>query len=163
MPWGTGNVRLQLQAGNRQMSDKRDSQFPAASIGRSQSQPIRYRQENSSHDSLTTHPLLSPAAKTEPANTTDSPTRYVPYTPRQRNPTGTATTGTYTPPFVSVSSPQRGATSILQLQHLKAAAQTLHLGNKSLGWAILEKLTTEGESGDWEEIWVALSTARVGS
>lgn len=62
-------------------------------------------------------------------------TKYVPYTPRQRTPAK--------PPLAS----------------LRAAAQNIGLDANSVGWAILEKISYEGE--EWPEIWSALTKARV--
>ncbi|KAI9573913.1 hypothetical protein HD554DRAFT_2166739 [Boletus coccyginus] len=63
--------------------------------------------------------------------------RYVPYTPRQRS--------TATAPRVN----------------LKAAAQSIGLEPTSIGWAILDKISYEGDTSDeWSEIWNALTKAR---
>lgn len=57
---------------------------------------------------------------------------------------------------------QGGATSKLQLQNLKSAAQGIGIGSGTVGWAILEKLV-DGEAGpEWDEIWTVIATAKVG-
>lgn len=143
---------------------ERNTLFPPGSVGRSSTQASLSR--TSSHESLTAHPLLSPtlAVATSPASSdpTAAP-RYVPYTPRQR----VATTSTTTTGTTALSSPpphsfQGDATSKLQLMNLKAAAQKGGLDAASTGWAILEKLGTEGDHGpEWNRIWAALAVGKV--
>jgi len=153
------------------MSSRRDSDFPATSIGRSSG--ARLQQPSAAHEA---HPLLSPG----PASPTPSELghsgpgsgagatlsvnngpKYVPYTPRQRVTPTAATTGTTVHP----SSPQHqqgDATSKLQLMHLKAAAQGIGLDSGTLGWLILEKLVLSVEiSDEWIEIWSAITTGKV--
>ncbi|KAK0484425.1 hypothetical protein IW261DRAFT_1549253 [Armillaria novae-zelandiae] len=130
------------------MTTQRDHLFPATSIGRTQG---RLLSRTPSNESLTAHPLLSP--------TGDSPQRYVPYTPRQRLPTTTATTTTNVLPSASTSNTQHqgDATSKLQLMNLKAAAQSIGLDTGTVGWAILEKLASETESAEeWVDVWSAV-------
>lgn len=151
------------------MPANRDTLFPSASIGRAGGSQI---QRTASHESLNAHPLLSSnsppsSISNHPQSGLDSPTntapRYVPYTPRHRPPTSPATTGMTTHSSMPVASNQQGgATSKLQLQNLKAAAQSIGLGNGTVGWAILEKLV-DGETGpEWDEIWTAITTSKVG-
>lgn len=146
-----------------------------------------------SHESLTAHPLLSPnssslnivttsngssSANASPDSirvTTGSSTgstsapKYLPYTPRQRVPTSSATTGTTVSSPVSVS-PQHQhqsgapstATSKLQLQNLKAVAQEHGLDANSLGWAMLEELVTGSDHNPaWSEIWNMIAVGKV--
>ncbi|EGN91890.1 hypothetical protein SERLA73DRAFT_118025 [Serpula lacrymans var. lacrymans S7.3] len=153
------------------MATKREGLFPPSSIGRIQGANIK---RVSSFETLSAHPLLSPTSSSTSlispppeqninAAPTTAAAKYVPYTPRQRVVTTSATTGTTLHPSVSVSpqQPQGGATSKLQLMNLKAAAQGLGLDIGSVGWAILEKLTTEGEvSDDWSEVWNILTKGK---
>ncbi len=135
------------------MTTQRDHLFPATSIGRTQGHLLS---RTPSNESLTAHPLLSP--------TGDSPQRYVPYTPRQRLPTTTATTTTNVLPSASTSNTQHqgDATSKLQLMNLKAAAQNIGLDTGTVGWAILEKLASETESvEEWVDIWSAVTNGKV--
>lgn len=65
----------------------------------------------------------------------------------------------------SISAPQQqstsDATSKLQLMNLKAAAQRIGLDSGSVGWAILERLSTETDHGpEWNDIWNALSVSK---
>jgi hypothetical protein len=56
---------------------------------------------------------------------------------------------------------QGGATCKLQLQNLKAAAQTIGLGNGTVGWTLLERLV-DGETGtEWDEIWNVMINSKV--
>ncbi|KAI0917915.1 hypothetical protein AcV5_002728 [Taiwanofungus camphoratus] len=152
------------------MSSKQDSHFSSGSISRNTSVP-----RTPSHESLSTHPLLSPLAPTpSSSSSTDShssttasaaPPRYVPYTPRQRVAPTFATTGATMHP--SISSPPSNAsfhgdaTSKLQLVNLKAAAQDIGLDAASTGWAILERLSIETDHGpEWNEIWNSLSVGK---
>ncbi|KAG1722836.1 uncharacterized protein EDB91DRAFT_1174108 [Suillus paluster] len=143
------------------MSTRREGYFPAVSIGRVQGASIA---RTVSRDNLATHPLLSSGpSSVSPSPTPDtqssSATKYVPYTPRQRLPT----TSTSAQPPVSVSpqhQPTGGATSKLQLMNLKAAAQGIGLDTACLGWAILEKLSQDGETEEWAEIWGAITKGK---
>ena len=129
------------------MTAKRDSLFPSASVGRAQGTHIV---RSPSRESLVVHPLLN-------TNTSSQPVEYVPYTPRQRQPV------TATPPAPPASSQGTApASAKLQLASLRAAAQTIGLDANSIGWAILEKISYEGDTSDgWSEIWNTLTKARV--
>lgn len=150
---------------------KRESLFPATSIGRSQGQRLT---RTPSHESLTAHPLLSPnnsdlniatIGQENVVSPAPSP-KYVPYTPRQR-PAAAAATVTVSSPSSSPatpssSAPQPDATSKLQVMNMKAEAQTIGLDTGSIGWAMLEKLISETENwADWTEIWSALTSSKV--
>ena len=152
------------------MPPKRDGLFPPSSIGRGGSSQL---QRVASHESLNAHPLLSPNSPSSATNHgtgTDiaaaSAPRYVPYTPRHRPPTSSATTGMTTQSSMPVASHQNQqgcATTKLQLQNLKAAAQSIGLGSGTVGWAILETLF-DGDTGpEWDEIWTAIATSKVRS
>ncbi|OJA12648.1 hypothetical protein AZE42_07958 [Rhizopogon vesiculosus] len=140
------------------MSTRREALFPqAGSIGRAQGASIT---RTGSRDNLTTHPLLF-SGPSPPSPTLDphSVPKYVPYTPRQKLPT----TSTTAQPPVSVSpqhQPTGGATSKLQIMNLKAAAQGIGLDTTCLGWAILEKLSQDGETEEWSEIWGAITKGK---
>ncbi|KIJ55233.1 hypothetical protein M422DRAFT_63368 [Sphaerobolus stellatus SS14] len=145
------------------MARNRETLFPSTSLGRPSTPQL---QRVPSRESLNAHPLLtsSPPASaqhhpgTSPENT---PPRYVPYTPRQRPPTSAATTGTTTQLSVPVTPhPQTGATSRLQVQNLKAAAQSIGLGSGTVGWSILEKLVDGDTAHEWDEIWTVLTTVK---
>ena len=156
---------------------RREGLFPAGSIGRSGIPLPR----TASHESLTTHPLLSPPAtgsstfplstapgteasaaptSTDPSTTAPAP-RYVPYTPRQRgapSPATTTATSTTTHPTPS----DRDAANRLQLMNLKAAAQKSGLDTSSTGWMILERFALEASRGpEWNDLWVAVSEGKV--
>ncbi|KAG2052918.1 hypothetical protein BDR06DRAFT_989903 [Suillus hirtellus] len=143
------------------MTTRREAHFHAVSIGRVQGASIA---RISSRDNLATHPLLSSSPSTlspspTPEAQSSSIPKYVPYTPRQRLPT----TSTTAQPPVSVS-PQHqltgGATSKLQLMNLKAAAQDIGLDATCLGWVMLEKLSQDGETEEWAEIWGAITKGK---
>lgn len=148
------------------MAERRDVPLQVQSLGRAGG--ARLRQQNASHESLTAHPLLSSSPSTATTSETKSAAnesavpRYVPYTPRQR-PATTAqpTTGTSSQPPTSIFGTQPGATPQLQLQNLKAVAQTISLPSGSVGWAICEKLCTEGDKQEWDDIWKALVQQKV--
>ncbi|CAE6417923.1 unnamed protein product [Rhizoctonia solani] len=127
-------------------------------------------QRTPSHESLTTHPLLSPPPTQLEQDTQPTP-RYVPYTPRHRaqhsasvpatstspQPTISISNSTSNPSF-QASASSSGVTGRLQLQNLKAEAQAIGLSNESVGWAILERLCSsvpypESERSEWDEIW----------
>ncbi|CAE6426175.1 unnamed protein product [Rhizoctonia solani] len=131
-------------------------------------------QRTLSHESLTTHPLLSPPPGQLEQETQTAP-RYVPYTPRHRTqhsasvpatstspqPTISISNSTSNPSF-QASASSTGVTSRLQLQNLKAEAQAIGLSNESVGWAILERLCSgapypESERTEWDEIWDLLT------
>ncbi|KAG0701109.1 hypothetical protein DFH29DRAFT_580744 [Suillus ampliporus] len=143
------------------MATRREGHFPPGSIGRVQGASIV---RTVSRDNLTTHPLLSSGPSSHsPSPTPDaqssSATKYVPYTPKQRLPT----TSTAAQPPVSVSpqhQPTGGATSKLQLMNLKAAVQGIGLDTACLGWAMLEKLSQDGETEEWAEIWGAITKGK---
>ncbi|KAF8835944.1 hypothetical protein BDN67DRAFT_974743 [Paxillus ammoniavirescens] len=152
------------------MSARRETLFPPTSIGRARGANIV---RSGSRESLTAHPLLShargpsvtgtlsqspnqPPTPDSGINTSNS--NYVPYTPRQR----LAATSTTAQPSVSVATPQPlsqgAAAGKLQLMNLKAAAQGIGLDADSMGWAILEKISYEGDtSEEWSEIWAAIT------
>ena len=141
------------------MTTRREVLFPpAGSIGRAQGAFIA---RTASRDSLSTHPLLS-SGPSPPSPTPDShsPPKYVPYTPRQKLPT----TSTTVQAPVSISpqhQPSGSATSKLQMVNLKAAAQGIGLDITSLGWVILEKLSQDGETEEWSDIWGAITKGKV--
>ena len=157
---------FQQVIGITSMAEKRELPLQVQSLGRVGG--TRLRQQNGSHESLTAHPLLSSspsaAAISETKNTTSEAVvqRYVPYTPRQR-PATTAqpTTSTSSQAPTSIFGVQPGATPQLQLQNLKAAVQAISLPSASVGWAICEKLCTEGDKQEWDDIWKALVQQRV--
>ncbi|KAJ8694979.1 hypothetical protein PTI98_007609 [Pleurotus ostreatus] len=138
------------------LTGSRESLFPATSITRLPRTP--------SHESLTAHPLLAPSSPQDPGATPTISSPYVPYTPRQRvSPSSTATNATVHQ-SVTASPPhqfQGDATSRLQLMNLKAATQNIGLDSTSIGWAMLDKLVTEGDQGaEWTEIWNALTVGK---
>jgi hypothetical protein len=45
--------------------------------------------------------------------------------------------------------------------NLKAAAQGIGLDTACLGWAMLEKLSQDGETEEWAEIWGAITKGKV--
>lgn len=154
---------------------KRDSLFPAGSIGRSQGPQFQRSASPTpslTREPLTAHPLLSPTPSTSQVNTVPATTsetthlsatpRYVPYTPRHR--TAAATTGTTLQSSQPVAPQQQGggATNKLQLMNLKASAQSIGLDTGSIGWEMLEKLVGEHDhTPDWNDIWTALTTGKV--
>ncbi|KAI0761822.1 hypothetical protein BD413DRAFT_646397 [Trametes elegans] len=147
---------------------RREALFPTGSIGRSGLNV----QRNSSHESLTAHPLLSPpspststsstavsAPDVPPVPSASSPApRYVPYTPRQRGTPSPAMTITTTGATMHPAAPpDRDAANRLQLMNLKAAAQKDGLDAASTGWLILERFALEAERGqEWNELWSAV-------
>ncbi|KAG6331280.1 hypothetical protein ID866_7808, partial [Astraeus odoratus] len=143
------------------MSARRDTAvFPATSIGRS---PAVNISRAGSRESLAAHPLVhaDPTAEHVSHTPPSASTRYVPYTPRQRQPT----TGSPVLPSVSVSpqQPQHqgGAAGKLQMMNLKAAAQGIGLDSASVGWAILERISNEGDTTEeWAEIWNAITKGK---
>ncbi|KAF8324324.1 uncharacterized protein EI90DRAFT_3157462 [Cantharellus anzutake] len=140
--------------------NSRDSNFPSTSIGRTQGRQIAPPQ-----DPLGAHPLASslPSDAPNPSQTVPAPPPYVPYTPRQRPATTTASATLNASVSISSSSPSHGeATSRLQLQGLKATVQTVGIDNNSIGWAILEKLVAgEVEGPEWDEIWNVIASGSV--
>ncbi|GJJ11369.1 hypothetical protein Clacol_005601 [Clathrus columnatus] len=149
------------------MSTTRDSLSisPSGSISKAGGQLRR----TPSRDSLNAHPLLANTPALHLTNSSSSlksevAPKYVPYTPRHRPPTSSATTGTSNQPASSLPTHQAAghanATSMLHTQNLKATAQSISIGIGTVGWAILEKLT-DGESGaEWDEIWNVLITVK---
>ncbi|KZT70854.1 hypothetical protein DAEQUDRAFT_667251 [Daedalea quercina L-15889] len=142
----------------------RDSLFLTGSIGRNSS-----ISRNASHESIATHPLLSPPAPGSPtttlADSVSGAPRYVPYTPRHRVTPTSATSGATMQPSISAAGQQNAsysdATSKLQIMNLKAAAQRIGLDTTTTGWAILERLSTEIDHGpEWNDIWNALSFSK---
>lgn len=132
-------------------------------------------QRSSSRETLEAHPLLSPGptgASSPPVSNTSPESKgvqapkYLPYTPRQRVPSGAVTTGTTVSSPVSAAPQQLpgNATHKLQLQNLKAAAQAIGLDAGSIGWLILEELVTGiHHEPAWIEIWNAITTGKVRS
>jgi hypothetical protein len=164
------------------MATQKDAPYtPTTSLSRTGGRKL-VAGNNASHDSLTSHPLLSPpptivstAAQAQDAKTSESPTtvntssspKYVPYTPRHRVSTSQVTSqassitaSSTSPPIVSIGT-GGGATPQLLLQNLKAAAQNAHLTVGSIGWAICEKLYSEGENPEWEDLWSAVINNKV--
>jgi hypothetical protein len=160
------------------MSAKRDSSFPASSIGRSSGAAMLRSVSPSpsltpSRESLTAHPLLSPShtpppqqtiqsSPTEQSNSSPTTARYATYTPRHR----TAAAATVTVTSSSPVSPQHqqvgGAATKLQLVNLKAFAQSIGVETGSVGWDMLEYLLSEHEhSTEWTDICNALTTGKV--
>ena len=159
------------------MSTRKEPIF-VSSLGRTQGTKL-IREGNASHDSLASHPLLSPSPSIStssatdarlnvtpsPISATDSPNgssnspKYVPYTPRHRVSTSQVTAQSSPPSLGGITG--GGATPQLQLQNLKAAAQNAQLTTGSIGWVICEKLFQEGESSEWEDIWTAVVTNKV--
>ncbi|KAH9849874.1 hypothetical protein C2E23DRAFT_736274 [Lenzites betulinus] len=148
---------------------RRDALFPTGSISRG----TLSIQRNSSHESLTAHPLLSPppgpspstspsttalpTSETSPTTSTPTP-RYVPYTPRQRGAPSPATTTTTTGATMHPATPSdRDAANRLQLMNVKAAAQKDGLDVASTGWLILERFALEADRApEWNELWNAV-------
>lgn len=157
------------------MTSQNDSALSVASLGRGSGARM---QRTPSHESLTTHPLLSPPLnQIEPDSQTA--TRYVPYTPRHRTqhsastpatsvspqPTISISNSTPNPSFQATASPI-GVTGRLQLQNLKAEVQAMGLGNESIGWVMLEKLCSsapfpESERAEWDEVWDLITKGQV--
>ncbi|KAI0369793.1 hypothetical protein BV20DRAFT_336540 [Pilatotrama ljubarskyi] len=152
---------------------RREALFPTGSIGRSGLSI----QRDSSHESLTAHPLLSPppgpSPSTSPSTTATSAVdvpalapapapRYVPYTPRQRGTPSPATTTTATGTTMHPAAPpDRDAANRLQLMNLKAAAQKDGLDAASTGWLILERFALEVERvPEWNELWSAVADGK---
>lgn len=161
------------------MSSDSDRLKPPGSIGRAQGARLVH---SSSRESLTTHPLLS-SVSSEPtaavANPGGSPSSspqpaYVPYVPRQQRPLPTSpptaaksaiasvpvsrqTSATHNVSNSGGPSTASAATSKLQMQNLKAAAQKIGLNGTSFGWMMLEKLASEVE---WEKVWNALTAGK---
>ncbi|KAF9517957.1 hypothetical protein BS47DRAFT_1389411 [Hydnum rufescens UP504] len=129
-----------------------DDNFPKTTIGRPQ-------HEVPSHDPLTTHPLLSSIPSEHAGShsaTPHLPPRYVPYTPRQRVTTPSASAS----PAIVVSSlppSHAGAAGKPQLQGIKAALQVVDLVSGTIGWNILEKLVSGEDGPEWDEIWGIIS------
>lgn len=135
------------------MTAKRDSLFPSTSVGRAQGANIA---RTPSRESLAVHPLLNPVPTVPPSSAALDSAKYVPYTPRQR----LATTST---PVQALATQSQGSVpGKPQLANLRTAAQNIGLEASSVGWAILEKISYEGDTSDeWSEIWNALTKARV--
>ena len=82
---------------------------------------------------------------------------FRPYVPRQRQP---AIATPSAPPALSQGTAPTSAK--LQLVSPRAAAQTSDLDANSIGWAILEKISYEGDTFDgWSDIWNTLTKAKV--
>lgn len=139
-----------------------------------------------SHESLTvpTHPLLTSAhddtaSISSLAGISGSPSSspkpaYVPYVPRQQRPLPTSPTtaakyavsstpvsrqipAALSTPSSSGATTTSAATSKLQMQNLKAAAQKIGLNGTSFGWAMLEKIANEA---GYEKSWNALAAGK---
>ena len=159
------------------MAGKRDHLFPATSLSRSASLGTGVTgsapQRTASYESLSAHPLLSSQTSHTAALSTDpaegmsaTPPKYTPYVPRQRGAPTAATTGaTLQSSAVAVASPPpNGGDAKSKLQHmsLKAAAQAAGLDSGSVGWAILERLVSEGDHGpEWAPIHEAIGAGKV--
>ncbi|CAE6479565.1 unnamed protein product [Rhizoctonia solani] len=156
------------------MSSSQDSNLSPVSLGKAGGARM---QRTPSHESLTTHPLLSPPLGQLEQDTQPAP-RYVPYTPRHRaqhsasvpatstspQPTISISNSTSNPSFQASTNPF-GVTGRLQLQNMKAEAQAIGLGNESVGWAMLERLCSsvpypEIERSEWDEIWDLLTKSQ---
>lgn len=142
----------------------RENQFPATSIGRTSG--ARLQQTVTVQES---HPLGAPLPPTSNEYTSGNGSgnfahaKYRPYTPRHRV-APTVTTGTIVHPPSPQHHPAGGgnATSKLQLTNAKAVAQNVGLDTGSVGWAILEKVVLESETGElWAEIWSAITGGKV--
>ncbi|KAG1817291.1 uncharacterized protein BJ212DRAFT_1480525 [Suillus subaureus] len=131
------------------MTTRREGHFPAVSIGRAQGASIA---RIGSRDNLATHPLLSSGSSTlspspTPETQSSSTPKYAPYTPsRQRLPT-------------TSTAPNRQF-QFLRSTNSRAAAQGIGLDTACLGWAILEKLSQDGETEEWAEIWGAITKGK---
>lgn len=152
-------------------SRDREREFPVSSIGRTSGSRL-------AQDS---HPLGLPSPTDSQAGGGFTQ-KYRPYTPRQRGtptsataPVGpslpTVTQGTLIhPPSPQHHQPLGGAdaTTKLQLTNAKAEAQNVGLdtssteGAPSVGWAMLERIVSESETGEvWAEIWSAITSGKV--
>ncbi|KAG9312788.1 hypothetical protein JVU11DRAFT_6202 [Chiua virens] len=131
------------------MTTKRDSLFPSASVGRAHGASIV---RTPSRETLAVHPLLNPGP---PSGATLDNAKYVPYTPRQRQ----ATTG---PPVQAQPAPSQSTVPPKpQLTNFRDIAQGIGLDTNSIGRAILEKISYEGDTSDeWSEIWNALTKSK---
>ncbi|KAG8897868.1 hypothetical protein FRB99_007867 [Tulasnella sp. 403] len=160
---------------------KKDSGFPAATLGRSLGTRLQGSNDSLSHPLLsaspqnvngtTLQPQSQPPRRTsetvqDPLGTSaGNGPKYVPYTPRHRPSPGspTTSTSTQTSPSVSVTAPQAphgGVAGKLQMQNMKAAAQALGLGTGSVGWAMLEHFVGEGDLGKWQDAWNMITTGK---
>jgi hypothetical protein len=123
-----------------------------------------------SKESLSTHPLVPAATDgqhTAPQvlgnSATSSPPRYAPYVSRQSRAAQSTQLSVASVPASRALSPQdsaahpSAATSKLQHQHLKAAAQRIGLNAPSYGWTLLETIVHDGEL---EEVWDALTVGK---
>jgi hypothetical protein len=127
--------------------------FPAASLSRTAGARL---QASSTPES---HPLGS--SPPPPSDVAVHAQKYKPYTPRTRVVPATTTTTLVHPPSPT---PVAGedATSKLQLTKARSEAQNLGLETSSIGWAILDKIVVEGETGGlWAEIWASITTGKV--
>jgi hypothetical protein len=134
-------------------------QFPATSISRT----AGARLQTSSTQEF--HPLGSspPAPASDIAGNISAlqAQKYKPYTPRTRVVPATTTNTLVHPPSPT---PVAGedATSKLQLTKAKSEAQNLGLDTSSIGWAILDKIVVESETGElWAEVWSSITSGKV--
>ncbi|KZS94535.1 hypothetical protein SISNIDRAFT_453467 [Sistotremastrum niveocremeum HHB9708] len=162
------------------MASPSNALHPDASAGRAHGISIH---RTPSRESLTAHPLLSPtpgiptsststppvdiASSPTSTSTTATPPRYAPYTPKHHRPIPVSLSPTTQSTVASApvskpvtSGPAGSATSKLQMQNLKAAAQTIGLNAGSLGWNMLEALVNEGNAPEWEEVWSAITIGK---
>lgn len=147
------------------MSKSKDSLSPSGPIDKAAGQMHR----TPSRESLNAHPLLANAPTLQPANSSSSlkaetTPKYVPYTPRHRPPTSSATTGTSNQPASSLPTHQPGhgnATTMLHMQNMKATSQSIGIGSGTVGWAILEKLSDAESGAEWDDVWSVLITLKV--
>ncbi|KXN87298.1 Vacuolar protein sorting-associated protein 9A [Leucoagaricus sp. SymC.cos] len=154
----------------------REKDFPVTSIGRASGARLQTTLQDS-------HPLglNTPSSDSSTVTSNGSFTqKYRPYTPRSRvaPSSGAGSSQTAAPPTVTPGtlihppSPQHhqpadggDATTKLQLTSAKSEAQEVGLDTgsdgPSVGWAMLEKIVSEGEMGDvWAELWSAITTGK---
>jgi len=152
----------------------KETDFPATSIGRT-SGP-RLQQILSVQES---HPLGLNSPFLQESNTFTQ--KYRTYIPRTRGTPSPATGSSQTavPPTITPGtlihppSPQHhqpasgDVTTKLRLTNAKAEAQNIGLDTggspgPSIGWAMLEKIVSESESGQvWVDIWTAVTSGKV--
>lgn len=168
-------------------SRDREKEFPATSLSRTtgSSSINRLQQAALLAPESQSHPLGFPPHPAHDAGTQSNHPKYRPYTPRNRAvPTATVTTGTtvvhppsspghqyqYPPGGGGVTGSGGGsgtgvvgggggdATTKLQLTNAKAGAQGVGLDTASVGWAMMEKVVAESETGElWADIWSAIT------
>ncbi|KAJ3575780.1 hypothetical protein NP233_g865 [Leucocoprinus birnbaumii] len=158
-------------------SRDRERDFPVTSIGRTSGSRLQQTTVPESHPLGLHPPSLTDSSS---ANSSGFTQKYRTYTPRVRGTPSPAVGSSQTtlPPTVTPGtlihppSPQHhqpagggDATSKLQLTNAKAEAQNIGLdtGNdgQSIGWAMLEKIVAESETGEvWAEVWNAITTGK---